>query len=306
MNAFAAAVVVLSLASTPAQNGVDAARQLYAAAAFDEALAALTKLGESPDLTPADLRQVDEYRMFSLYALGRAADAEAVAETLLRRDPLMSLQSSDASPRLQAAFKGVRTRLLPVLVRERYRAGRAAVEGKDFADAARAFTDAQQLIDEAEKSMVSDSGLADLRVLVDGFLVLSTSRRPDAPDATDTTQATSALRLEAALPPADSATAEKSFYSLEDVDVVPPAVVSQVVPNVPDAIRPEVMRAGRPLVITVEIDPAGRVRRASIVVSVNPYYDEMVVSSTSRWRYKPATRSGVPVPYQKVIAIAVR
>src|SRR6186997_248680 len=149
MNAFAAAVVVLSLASTPAQNGVDAARQLYAAAAFDEALAALTKLGESPDLTPADLRQVDEYRMFSLYALGRAADAEAVAETLLRRDPLMSLQSSDASPRLQAAFKGVRTRLLPVLVRERYRAGRAAVEGKDFADAARAFTDAQQLIDEA-------------------------------------------------------------------------------------------------------------------------------------------------------------
>jgi TonB family protein len=82
--------------------------------------------------------------------------------------------------------------------------------------------------------------------------------------------------------------------------------LSQVVPNVPDAIRPEVLRAGRPLVITVDIDPAGRVQRATIVVSVNPYYDDMVVRSTSRWRYKPATKGGVPVSYQKVIAIAVR
>jgi hypothetical protein len=147
MNSFAAAVVLFALALTRSQTGVDAARQLYAAAAFDEALAALTQLGESRDLAPADVRQVDEYRMFSLYALGRVAEAEAVAETLVRRDPLTGLQSSDASPRIQTVYAGVRARLLPVLIRERYRAGRTAVEAKNFADAEQAFADAQHLID---------------------------------------------------------------------------------------------------------------------------------------------------------------
>jgi TonB family protein len=143
-------------------------------------------------------------------------------------------------------------------------------------------------------------------VLIDGFLALSASRRADAADAA--TPTTTALQLQAALPPRDPEPAAigKVIYSVEDVDVAPPAVVSQVVPSVPDAIRPELLRAGRPLVITVDIDPSGRVQKVSVVVPVNPLYDEMVVSSASRWRYKPATRRGVPVPYQKVIAIALR
>src|SRR4051812_6767555 len=128
MNTIVASLIAVALAVYGAQDALDGARQLYAAAAFDEALAALDRMTEVRSLPPDEAREVAEYRIFSLFALGRTADAEAAAATLITRDPFTQLRSRDASPRIQAMYDGVRARMLPQLIRDRYRAGRAAIE----------------------------------------------------------------------------------------------------------------------------------------------------------------------------------
>ena len=63
------------------QDSLDAAKDLYASAAYEEALSTLSRLSEGGVSAPAVARQVDEYRAFCLYALGRTAEAESVAES---------------------------------------------------------------------------------------------------------------------------------------------------------------------------------------------------------------------------------
>src|SRR5262245_14856970 len=85
--------VLLTCAIAPLAAGQDqvaAARDLYASAAYEEALSALARAKEAPS---ADLEQIDQYRVFCLYALGQASEAETVAESLLRRDPLIKIDA---------------------------------------------------------------------------------------------------------------------------------------------------------------------------------------------------------------------
>ena len=85
------AIVIVGLVLTTVQAGVraqekdplSAAKDLYASAAYEVALSALSRLnGEAPD-TPNLARQVDEYRAFCLYALGRTGEAESIAESMI-------------------------------------------------------------------------------------------------------------------------------------------------------------------------------------------------------------------------------
>src|SRR5262249_10869469 len=123
--------------------------------------------------TPAVARQIDEYRAFCLFALGRTTEAESVAEALIRRDPLLKLEAADASPRLEAMFVGVRKRILPSLIRERYRSAKGLVDQKHYADAEPRLAETKRMLSEADKLGASDPSFADLVVLVDGFLPLS-------------------------------------------------------------------------------------------------------------------------------------
>ncbi len=271
------------------QDGLLAARQLYAAAAFDEALAELSRLAEHDALTGDQRREADEYRLFSLYALGRVAEAETAAEILVGRDPLARL-TDEQPPRIRAFYDGVRARLLPQLARTHYHAGRAALDSKDFAAAEEELSVAERLIRESEDTAVADSGLGDLQVLVEGFRVIAQSQR-----------AAGATRVAASAP-----TAVNARYSSTDVDVQPPVVLDQAVPAVPPSLREQVIRARRAMVLNLTIDASGRVTDAVVIVSLNPVYDRMVLDASSRWRYRPATKSGVPVPYVKSLAIAVR
>jgi tetratricopeptide (TPR) repeat protein len=98
-----------------AEDPLRAAKDLYAAAAYEEALTMLSRI---PDSTSPDLaRQAAEYRAFCLFALGRQAEAEQTVEALLRKQPLSRLEATDASPRLQQLFAKIRRRLLPSLLR---------------------------------------------------------------------------------------------------------------------------------------------------------------------------------------------
>jgi hypothetical protein len=182
---------VLAVATAvAAQESLTSAKDLYASAAYEDALSTLTRLHDSAT-TGAPISQIDQYRAFCLFALGRTAEAQSVAESLITKDPLLKLDVRDASPRIVAMFADARKRLLPGLTRDEYRAARASLDRKDFASAETQLTQTHRMIEEVQKIGSSDETIADLSVLVDGFLELTrataearaANQRPQAPAA---------------------------------------------------------------------------------------------------------------------------
>jgi tetratricopeptide (TPR) repeat protein len=163
--AFLAAGVVAN-----AQDQLKVARDLYTSAAYEEALTALTDLQKSIGAA-APLDQIDRYRAFCLFALGRSGEAQTVAESLIKKDPIIELE--DASPRIAAMFDDIRKRLLPTLIREQYRSARSTIDRKEFAEAVPQLERAGRMIDAAQRVGAADETIGDLRVLVDGFLELT-------------------------------------------------------------------------------------------------------------------------------------
>ena len=125
-----------------AEDPLSAAKDLYASAAYEDALSALSRMdieSSAPDIA----RQANEYRAFCLYALGRTHEAESIAEAMIRQGPLLPLSTADASPRIEAMFVDVRKRLLPSLIRERFRTAKSALDPNSFGLAEPPLTEAR-------------------------------------------------------------------------------------------------------------------------------------------------------------------
>jgi hypothetical protein len=108
----AGTVVAVAATSTSALDLITivTARAFYNAAAYENALATLEKLtGNAP---PEIERAANQYRAGCLYALGRTAEAEATAEMMIRKDPLVRLDDIEMSPRVLEMFASLRRRLL--------------------------------------------------------------------------------------------------------------------------------------------------------------------------------------------------
>ena len=69
-------VLVAAGAGLGAQDPLSAAKDLYASAAYEDALSTLSRM-DGGSTAPEIARQVDEYRAFCLYALGRTREAES-------------------------------------------------------------------------------------------------------------------------------------------------------------------------------------------------------------------------------------
>ena len=323
-----AVVAIASAVLRSAQDPLSAAKDLYASAAYEDALSTLGRI--NADGAAADVsRQVDEYRAFCLYALGRTREAESVAETLIRRQPLARLDAADASPRLESMFSDVRKRLLPSLIREQFRAARLAIDDKAYDTAQPRLTDARQMIAEAQKLNVKDDGLADLSVLVDGFLGLiqsaSEQRAASAPAAGAVVAATAAAAPQqstvaspgapsrpvaaAAPPPASrpSAAARAAeaglAYTIDDEGVTPPLTIQQRMPSMPPQLQTIARAVHARGLLDVVIDETGRVADARIRQSLNAAFDSQVVRSARDWRYQPAVKDGLPVRFVKTILL---
>jgi len=317
------ALLIAAGAALSGQDLLSAARDQYASAAYEDALSTLSRL--DGEVAPDVARQADEYRAFCLYALGRTGEAESVAETLIRKEPLVKLEAADASPRLELMFSGVRKRLLPSLIRERYRVARAAVDQKSFSAAEPSLADARRMIAEAERLGVKDDGLADLSVLVDGFLQLIQSNAdqraaaqqapaavvPNAPTAVPgrpVAPSPSASRGEAppAAPAAGVAKAAAivpQVYSVVDEGITPPVVIEQKMPpmslemqRIAKAVRARGM-------LDVVIDESGRVVDATVRQSMNSAIDTLIVRAARNWKYRPAMKDGEPVRYSKTLLL---
>ena len=319
-------VLVAAQVGIGAQDSLTAAKDLYASAAYEDALSTLTRLTEGGGAAPDIARQVDEYRAFCLYALGRTGEAESVAETMIRREPMMKLDSPDVSPRLEVMFSTVRKRLLPSLIRERFKMARTAIEDKNLKEAEPKLVEARLMIAEAEKLAIKDDGLADLSVLVDGFLQLVRStadqRQATAQPAAQESPAGAApaVTAPAATPPASRRTdaaptpprrteaapapaVTSRVYTVDDVGVVPPAVINQRMP----AMTPDLVRITKAMntsaVVEVVIDEKGDVVDATVIKSVNTSFDNIVLGAARRWKYRPALKDGVPVRYVKTLIL---
>jgi TonB family protein len=292
----AVAIVVWPVALF-AQDSLTAARDLYASAAYEDALAVLSRLNAA-GLRPDDGRTADQYRALCLLALGKTAEASQAIEAVVAGQPLYRPSEGEVSPRVRAAFSDVRQRVLPGLVQQRYAQYKVAFDRKDYQTASAGFNELLALY--ADPDLANAAGrppLADLRVLIGGFYELSLQASAPAPALEPQPARTAQARPFVAAPQMPE---PPKLYTSADGNVVPPVVLRQQVPPYPGTVT-------RPMVgaIEVVIDENGNVIAANMRGPVSPAFDRQVVTAAQNWRYKPATINGVPVKFRKLIQVAI-
>ena len=193
------------------------AKSLYAAAAYDEALAVLDQL---QDAAPAeDSTSIAEYKVFCLLALDRRDEARQNIDGILHNNPLYLPSADQASPRMQSIFRDVRRQSLPKIVVERYTAAKAAFERKD-ARAVQQFDEVLALLD--DRDMDQTSTLTDLRAVASAFRDLAKAVAASGPSLTDVRPAEP--------PPLPPEPGRNVIYTAADTEVTPPVAQSQKMP----------------------------------------------------------------------------
>jgi TonB family protein len=214
-------------------------------------------------------------------------------------------------------FVGVQKRILPGLIRDRYRETRAFIDQRQYGAAEPRLAEVRRLLAEAQRLGAWDEGLADLTELVDGFLTLA--RAQAVPSPLPATAATSVPPPSAPAPSAPAASEPAAapqppgataggprIYHIEDADVRPPVVIFQTAPSAPTELLTVVRALRKQMVLTILIDEAGGVQKADVRGSIHPSYDSMLLRAARTWKYRPAMRNGVPVKYEKTVIVDVK
>ena len=270
---------LITLAAAPkvsAQDSMQAVKELYASAAYEDALTAVGKI-DSPSEPNIEAEQ---YRVFCLVALGRTDEAAQAVESVLTLQPEYRPNSTDASPRIQAMFSQVRRRMGPTLVKRMYQQGRTAMDRKDREEAVAQFEAMLRIANDPD--VRNEAGISELRELGSGFLELSKALPPKPKPA------------EAA--PAAAAASRPSVIS-------PPVVIQQRLPPwIPDPVSRATEFRGA---VRVQISAEGKVTSVEILKSVHPAYDQLLLRAARGWTYEPAKKDGTPIPSEKTVEVAV-
>lgn len=283
-----AAALLLLTARVSAQETIAAARELYSAAAYEDALQVLDRLESGSQ--PEDRLAIHQYRAFCLLALGRTSDAERAIETVVSTSPSYHPSGGDVSPRVRAAFTAVRQRVLPSVVQQTYAQAKGAFDRKDFVAAAAGFNQVLDVLADPQIGYAATHPpLSDLGTLAVGFRELSVRGAMPTPSVTHRP-----------VVPAAAVTLVPRIYAAES-NVVRPVTVRQELPRFQKHNGP--MRSG---VLEVVINEAGQVETATIRSSMNPRYDVLALEAAKHWLYKPATLNGKPVKFRKTIAVTIK
>lgn len=299
-----------------AVSDLAAAKVLYAAASYEEALSRLSTVRG-----PEELDQIEEYRALCLLALGRTDEAALAVAAVVTSDPAYRPNEAGTPPRVRAIFKDVRGRLLPGIIIARYGEARTAYDGRQWAAAAKGFQLVVSLAGDPDLNASDAKAVQDYKVLADGFQRLAVESataaeaaakkaaeppvRPSAPEkpadaATGGVQAASVAPDAPGAPLAPRAPVSPDrLYSSVDAGVVPPVVIRQDIPKWSVTDRPP-SRDGI-LELTIGVD--GRIERATLTQGMTPSYDHSLLEATRNWRYDPARVDGRPVRYRKAIRI---
>ena len=266
-------------ANAAAQETLQQVKELYASAAYEDALGVLSRLQ-----SPEQRLEIERYRVFCLIALDRGKEAEAAIQGILAEDPLYT--PDEASPRVLELFNRVKRAAAPQLARALYTDGKSALDRKEKAAAITKFEQLLQLTDDPairEGVLVSE-----LRLLAAGFLDLARAKVPaEGPAVVGTSGAL------AAAAPAPAAV------------VTPPVPLRQELPRwVPyDSASKAVEYKGA---IKVLISADGKVESAEIVSPTDRRYDRELLNAARAWTYQPATRNGLPIQSEKVVSVHLR
>jgi tetratricopeptide (TPR) repeat protein len=142
-------------ASLMAQDQLAKAKQLYAAANYEEALALLDNEAADDAIEPA------EYRILCLLALGRSGQAQIALDTLLLSHPRYTPDPARVSPGIRAQIEAARERI----IQRRFAEARDSFNAREYRAAAVRF---DRVVEQL--SAVSDNpAFADLKMLAIGF-----------------------------------------------------------------------------------------------------------------------------------------
>lgn len=259
-----------------AQETLQQVKDLYASAAYEDALGVLARLQN-----PAQRLEIERYRVFCLIALDRTAEAERAIQGILTEDPLYT--PDEAAPSILDMFTRVKREVAPQLARSLYTDGKAAMERKEQDEAVRKFEQLLQLTD--DPAVRDDTLVSELRLLAAGFLDLARA----------SARAKAESEKQAAPAP----------LPVAPVVVTPPVPIRQEMPRwVPyDATTKQAEFKGA---VKVTISAEGKVENAEIVTPTDRQYDRELLNAARGWEYQPATRNGVAVPSEKIVSVYLR
>ncbi len=300
------------------------------AAAYDDALTLLNDLRK--ESTGRTATEVAQYQAFCLLALERVEPAKKVIEELVRADPAYRLPETQASPRIHRIFQDVRRAVLPAVVQRSYTEAKDAFDRRDPTATAQ-FDVVLSLIEDPDMRGALSS---DFRTVVTGFRDLSRaaggaraeaaaapaalsadSSRPTAAHPAPPSAPAAALHASAApsTPPApvrpapgvaDQPTAvlpsTPSAWIVEQAVYDPPTILSKPMPRwvLPNGAAPRNGFNGR---LAIQVDEQGFVVSAILEAPIYPGYDEELLRLARTWRFTPAKRNGVPIPFSTVVEI---
>ncbi|HXG53993.1 MAG TPA: energy transducer TonB [Vicinamibacterales bacterium] len=278
-------------------GSIDAARELYATARYDEALALLNGLRPGEGTPASDLKTIEQYRSLCLLALGRPEEAETAIAAVVTVDPFFAPTESEASPRVRAAFSDVRSKLLPGIALSRYTSAKQAFDRKEHAAASRMFRELVILLDDPQMN----GRLGDLRLLAGGFLELATAAAAPPPEPKPEPKPEPAPRRDD-IRTAPAAPAIPRVYGADEPGIIAPVPLRQQVPNIPAAIIGMTKERG---MLEITVDEQGRVVAIALRSVIHPLYDSLLMTAARDWKYRPATLNGAPVRFKKLIQIAL-
>jgi TonB family protein len=313
------ALLLLAL-SAPAfgQQDLAAAKELYVAAKYEEALALLDRLRQgvpSPDSALA----VEQYRAVCLLALNRKLEAERAIEAVADIDPFFQPAEDEAAPWVRAAFRDARRKVLPAALQRLYGRAKEAYDRKALPDAIAGFKRVLALL--ADPDLALDKGaLADMRLVTQGFLDLSEAAAAPPKPAAEPAAPAASPPVDAAPPssapgkppvasttskppgtaPAETKDAPK-IYDSTSPDVTPPLPLRRDVPTW-GGPRP---LPGAEVVVEVIVRENGSIESAVVRQSAGKYHDQLVAQAARNWRYRPATRAGQPVKYRLLVKVVL-
>ena len=266
----ASLVLAQAAGSSVARPQLEAARQLYATAAYEDALQHLSLLDGREDPN-----QLDQYRALCLVGLGRVTEADQTLERMVLRSPTFQIPEKEVSPAFLARFTTVRKRVLPIAANRQYAKAKASYEVKDFEGTASQLQELLMLL--RAEGPASDPSLGSLQQAVEGFLRLTDAER---------------------------AAASREIYTALDFTVTPPVDVERALPpwNPPAPYSWRWFRG----VVEVVVDEHGSVESARLVESVADFYDASLLEAARLWRFKPAQRDGRPVKFRNRVEVTMR
>jgi len=285
-----------AVCAAPANDTLAQAKELYASAAYDEALAVLDRLQSASSVN--ETTSIAEYRVYCLLALDRRDEARKDIEGILHDNPQYLPPEDQASPRIQSVFRDVRRQSLPKIVMERYAIAKASFERKD-PQAGPQFDSVLTLLDDPD--VQASPALSDLRTVVTAFRDLTKAM---AAAQTPAPMVARPFDTGTSTPPATELDSSR-IYTSADLDVTPPIARTQRVPPWIPAAR---AIAAQDFHGTLEllVDETGAVAEATMRTSAHPAYNQLLLRATREWKFTPARRQGVPVRYLKIVDIHLK